>query len=362
MTDVVSVIGGAARSAVAGAVEPETQPFDWTALWAGVGEFLELFQMPITIIGIIVGAILMRVILHFVIRRVVTQVVSGVKKRQNVDDTQALTTSPLAAVRVVQRTRTLGTVLNNVVTVVIVIVALLLIVTAIDPNIIGSFALITAALGAGLGFGAQNIVKDVLNGLFMVAEDQVGVGDVVDLGEASGTVETVGIRVTTVRDVNGTLWFVRNGEILRVGNKSQGWARVIIDVPTPYHSDVSAVQASLLKTAVTMTESVQWRKKVLEAPEIWGIETLSAEALVIRLVVKVRPADQWDVARELRLRLKLGLDDLGVDLPALNRMVIDSPPSAPLTESRSPRQTADAPDPQPATKPVRKTPTRKPQQ
>ena len=130
--------------------------------------------------------------------------------------------------------------LNNVVSVVVVIVALLLIVTAIDTNIIGSFALITAALGAGLGFGAQNIVKDVLNGLFMVAEDQLGVGDVVDLGEANGVVEAVGIRITQVRDVNGTLWFVRNGEIMRVGNKSQGWARVIIDLPAPYDSDVDA--------------------------------------------------------------------------------------------------------------------------
>ncbi|HEV7955948.1 MAG: mechanosensitive ion channel family protein [Microbacteriaceae bacterium] len=298
--------------------------FDWTAFWASFAEFFLRFEVLFNVLGIIAMAVLLRILLHFVIRRVVNRVVSGVKKRQNVEDTQSIVASPLAAVRVVQRTRTLGSVLNNVVSVVIVIVALLLVVTAIDANIIGSFALITAALGAGLGFGAQNIVKDVLNGLFMVAEDQLGVGDVVDVGEATGVVEAVGIRVTQIRDVDGTLWFVRNGEILRVGNKSQGWARVIIDLPAPYHSDVAAVQETMLATAKAMANSPQWRRKVLEKPEIWGLESISAEALVIRLVMKTRTADQWDVARELRLQLKQALDDSGVNLPALNRVVLDN--------------------------------------
>ena len=301
----------------------EPVPFDWTAFWGSVGDFIAHFQAFFTISGIIIGAIVLRVVLHFAIRRVVNRVVSGVKKRQNVDDTQAIIASPLAAVRIVQRTRTLGSVLNNVVSVVIVLVALLLIVTAIDRNIIGSFALITAALGAGLGFGAQNIVKDVLNGLFMVAEDQLGVGDIVDLGEAVGTVEQVGIRVTQVRDVDGTLWFVRNGEILRVGNKSQGWARVIIDIPAPYDSDVQAVQSTLLSTADAMASSPQWRRKIIEKPEIWGLESISAEALVIRLVMKTRPADRWEVARELRYQLIKALDLSGINLPALNRVVFD---------------------------------------
>ncbi|MBC7723653.1 MAG: mechanosensitive ion channel [Burkholderiaceae bacterium] len=308
-------------------------PFDWTAFWGSVGEFIAHFEVFFSVSAIIIGAVVLRILLHFVIRRVVNRVVSGVKKRQNVDDTQAIIASPLAAVRVVQRTRTLGSVLNNVVSVVIVIVALLLSVTAINPNIIGSFALITAALGAGLGFGAQNIVKDVLNGLFMVAEDQLGVGDVVDLGEAVGTVEQVGIRVTQVRDVDGTLWFVRNGEILRVGNKSQGWARVIIDIPAPYDSDVQSVQDTLLKTAIEMASSQQWRRKIIEKPEIWGLESISAEALVIRLVMKTRPADQWEVARELRYRLIKALDLSGVNLPALNRVVFDGqrePAAAPI--------------------------------
>jgi small conductance mechanosensitive channel len=188
---------------------------------------------PINVLIVLVVAFVIRVILQFVIKRVVNRVVNGVKKKQNVDDTMALQASPMATVRIVQRTRALGGVLNSAVTTVIVIVAIVLIIAIISPQASAAFSLITAALGAGLGFGAQNIVKDVLNGLAMVGEDQLGVGDVVDLGPATGVVEEVGIRITKIRDVNGTLWYVRNGEILRVGNLSQGWSRVIIDLAVP---------------------------------------------------------------------------------------------------------------------------------
>lgn len=281
------------------------------SFWAGVGDFIAQFQVTFQVIAILLVAGALRVILHFVIRRVVARIVSGVKRRQQINDTGLLMTSPLAAVRVVQRTRTLGSVMNNVVSVVIVVVSLLLIVTTIDKNILGSFAIITAALGAGLGFGAQNIVKDVLNGLFMVAEDQLGVGDVVDVGPAVGVVEAVGIRITQLRSIDGTLWFVRNGEILRVGNQSQGWARVLLDLSVPYTADVSAVQGTMLDAALELWDSPGWRGKILERPEIWGIESVSADALVVRLVVKTRTNARDDLARELRMQLKKALDDTG---------------------------------------------------
>ena len=208
----------------------------------------------------------------------------------------------------------------------IVAVAIVLVLGELDFSVT---ALIASAgiLGAALGFGAQNVVKDMLNGLFMVFEDQLGVGDIVELqstqGPVSGVVEIVGVRVTQVRDVGGVLWYVRNGEIINVGNKSQGWARVIIDLPAPYTSDVDEVQRVLLDTANAMAAEPEFTRKVLEPPEIWGIESISAEALVIRLVMKVRSGDQFDMARALRLRLKLALDELGVAVPSLNRIVMD---------------------------------------
>jgi small conductance mechanosensitive channel len=276
--------------------------------------------------------------MHFVIRRVVRRIVTGVKNKQNVADTQALTASPIAAVRVVQRTRTLGTVLSNIVNIAIVIVALVACVNVVLPNLFGSLALLTAAIGAGLGFGAQNIVKDVLNGLFMVMEDQLGVGDVVDLGPATGIVEVVGIRVTQVRDVNGTLWFVRNGEILRVGNMSQGWARVITDLAVPYDSDIDAIQEKMLQVATELATTPRWRSRIVEKPELWGIESVSSDAIVLRIVIKTRTTAKDDVARELRKRLKAALDAMDVTLPSLSSVVLTGfDGAASITGARPPR-------------------------
>ncbi|MEB0287939.1 mechanosensitive ion channel, partial [Cryobacterium sp. 10S3] len=161
---------------------------NWDIIWAEIVKYftttlgLQLLQ----VLGILIVAFAVHWILQFVIRRVVIQIVTGVKRTQKVEDTRALNVSPVAAVRVVQRTRTLGSVLTNIVNVLVVIIAGLLILQVMAPSILGSFALLTAAIGAGLGFGAQNIVKDILNGLFMVMEDQLGVGDIVDTGFASG--------------------------------------------------------------------------------------------------------------------------------------------------------------------------------
>jgi len=286
--------------------------------WVTVAGFLAgPWGVPLRIAMIIVIAALVRLVLQLVIRRVVNRVISGVKKKQNVEDTAALQASPVAAMRVVQRTRAFGGVLSSTVTTIVVLVSLVLIVSAIDPNATGAFSLITAALGAGLGFGAQNVVRDVLNGLFIVAEDQLGVGDVVDLGQATGVVEAVGIRVTTVRDVNGTVWYVRNGEILRVGNMSQGWARVILDLAIPYDADIDAVKDRMLQTGVEMRADGKWKRLMMEQPEIWGIESISAEAITLRMVVKTRTGAKDEVARELRRRVKTTLDGMGLRLPSL---------------------------------------------
>jgi small conductance mechanosensitive channel len=317
---------------------------DWTQFWLNASAFLDSgWGRPIKVLGIIVIAALIRLVLQVIIRRVVNRVVNGVKKRQNVDDTQELRASPLAAVRVVQRTRALGGVLGSVVTTLVVIVAVVLVINTIDPSATGAFALITAALGAGLGFGAQNVVKDVLNGLFIVGEDQLGVGDVVDTGFGTGVVEAVGIRITRIRDVNGTVWFVRNGEMLRIGNMSQGWSRVIIDLAVPYEADVDAVQQRMLATAVEVANDPKWRISIVEKPQIWGIESISAEAIVIRLVVKTRAGSKDDVARHLRAMLKTALDDMDVKLPRLNSVVLSGfDGAASVRGARTPRTAPSA--------------------
>ena len=324
----------------------------WNDFWDGVGVFLAgPWGTPVRVLLILVVAFLIRVILQLVIRRVVNRVVNGAARLQ---DRERERDSPVAAVRIVQRTKALGGVLSSAVTTLIVIVTIVLIIANISPAASGAFSLITAALGAGLGFGAQNIVKDVLNGLAMVGEDQLGVGDVVDTGFATGVVEQVGIRITQVRDVNGTLWYVRNGEILRLGNMSQGWARVIIDLAVPYNADIDAVQAAILETATTMQQDARWKPVILERPEVWGIESVSAEAIVIRLVVKTRAGSKDTVARELRARLKKTIDALGITLPALNSILLNG------YEGGIPRpRTAPAGKPaKPTAKPATTSPTR----
>ncbi|RUQ97531.1 mechanosensitive ion channel family protein [Labedella endophytica] len=310
-----------------------------TEIQTAMDVFFATFLGKLALIALIVLFAFATVwLMRLVIRHVVDRIVNGVKRQNNADDTKELSVSPLAAVRVVQRTRTIGTVLSNIVNVVVSVISIVLIVNTIDQSIIGSLALLTAALGAGLGFGAQNIVKDVLNGLFMVMEDQLGVGDVVDLGPATGVVEAVGIRITQVRDVNGTLWFVRNGEILRVGNMSQGWARVIVDLAVPYDVDVDAVQDTLLETASTFSRETKWRTRILERPESWGLESISDDALVVRLVIKTRTSAKDDVARELRLRLKAAMDEMDVKLPSLKSVVLEGfDGAASVSGARPPR-------------------------
>ncbi|MBI5161402.1 MAG: mechanosensitive ion channel family protein [Micrococcales bacterium] len=318
------------------------------------------FLNGVGVAGIILGAVVVRIVLEFVIRRAVRTVVSGVKRRQNVDDTGALITSPLAAVRTVQRTRTLGSVLTNVVTVATIIVALILIVGVLAPQAAGSFAILTAAFGAALGIGSQGVVKDALNGISMVIEDQVGVGDVVDTGFGTGVVEAVGIRTIQIRDVNGVLWYVHNGEIQRVGNMSQGWARVIIDLAVPYEADADAVQRTILSTAQDLAEEPRWSRMIVETPEVWGIQSISADAVVVRLVVKTRDGARDDTARELRARLKRAMDEMGVRLPSLEQVVLSgfdeagsvggarTPSSGPtpiMRPPRAPRSRKPKPDP-----------------
>ncbi len=175
-------------------------------------------------------------------------------------------------------------------------------------------------VGVALGFGAQNLVKDFIAGIGIILEDQYGVGDVVDLGEASGTVEAVGLRITRLRDVNGVVWYARNGEILRVGNKSQGYAQVVIDMPVAHDTDLERCRTVMQQVADAMYAEDEWAAVLLSEPESLGVESIAAEGVVMRLQVRTTNADQWRVGRELRMRLKerFVAEDIRTPLPLLS--------------------------------------------
>ena len=219
-----------------------------------VGSFYATYATPINIVIIVIGASLLNWLLRRLLMRTVNQVVRGVKRAQDVDTTSEMQAAPYVNARAVQRTRTLGTVGRAIITWTVVVIALILILSQLSVDLA---ALLTSAgiVAAGLAFGAQNIVKDILNGIFMVFEDQLGVGDVVTIDLVSGTVEDVGIRVTQVRALDGTLWFIRNGEILTLGNSSQGWGRAVIDVTVDANQDLAHVSDVTLEATKALLRS-----------------------------------------------------------------------------------------------------------
>ena len=237
----------------------------------------------------------------------------GVKKREGAADTKALDASPLARARIVQRARTIGLVLSNLLTAGLTISALIAILSELGIAI-GALAAGAGILGAALGFGAQSLVRDFIAGLFIVVEDQFGVGDFVDLGTATGVVESIRLRVTQVRDAEGTVWYVRNGEILRVGNQSQGWSRIILDLPLAYNSDLEKAKKVLEAAAQKLAETPTMKSGLIGKPEVWGIQALAGEEIVFRLVQQVRPSKKDALTRALRAEVKTALDKAGIKL------------------------------------------------
>ena len=227
--------------------------------------------------------------------------------------------APLLAgstIRAEQRTQTVGDALAGVLKVAIWAVTILLVLDQLGVNLAPLIAGAGIA-GIALGFGAQSMVKDFLSGLFILLEDQYGVGDIVDVGDkAQGVVEDVNLRVTRVRSVDGCVWFVPNGEIRRVGNSSMEWSRALLDVVVPYDSEMSVVTAAITDVAITMASEEPWREAILEQPEVWGVEAMGPEGMTVRLVVKTAPREQYKVARELRVRINARLRGEGVRVPA----------------------------------------------
>jgi len=213
--------------------------------------------------------------------------------------------------RRLQRAAALGSILSNAASLTIFGIAAVIILGDLGVNLAPLLAS-TAVLGVALGFGAQNIVQDVLAGVFMLAEDQYGVGDVIEVGGTSGTVEAVSLRTTRLRDVNGVVWHVRNGTITKAGNKSQGWARAVVDFPVPYRHDIPQVRRVMAQTAIAMWQEPAWHEVILEEPEVWGVQTLYTDAVLLRVVARTVPLRQWEVQRELTERLKTALDASGL--------------------------------------------------
>ena len=295
--------------------------------WFGEGPLVSLVAGSIDVILQVVLILALAFLALLLVRRLIRRAVASAsdptttafgRRRVGLDGAGDHT---VVSTRRVQRAEALGALAGSVLRVLIWTVALfILLSTAFGINLTPLLAG-AGILGIAVGFGAQGLVSDFLAGIFMLAEDQFGVGDIVNVGEASGVVEGVSLRTTRIRDVTGTLWHVPNGQIMRVGNMSQEWARALLDIGVAYGTDIDAASELILAIATDMAGEEDYREIFLDEPEIWGVENLGNDSVDIRLVIKTQPGQQWAIARELRRRIKNAFDAAEVEIPFPQRTV-----------------------------------------
>ena len=288
----------------------------------------------------IILIVVISLLVWWLLLRVITRVTANAKVKlreerpgqaRAAEHTQELT-AVLMSARREQRAEALGQLLKSIATFTVLTIGLLLILAQIGVNL-GPLIASAGVIGVALGFGAQTMVKDFLSGVFLVLEDQFGVGDFVDLGPATGTVEEVTLRITRVRDMSGVVWYVRNGEILRVGNRSQGWTMATVDVPIAYNEDLDRVRRIIERVGSEMDDDPQYDDTLFGTPTYAGVESVSGDAVFVRITAKAAPDKQMVAARAIRERLKLAFDDAGVRVPVLQRPTLPgtTPPATPPT-------------------------------
>ncbi|MBO0839978.1 MAG: mechanosensitive ion channel family protein [Sciscionella sp.] len=274
-----------------------------------------MISTPIHIVVILLIAIIVRLLARRLIDRLTTVNGNGKLPSMLRPLKEKAPIGPLITERRRQRAKTVGSLLKSLTSVWVFGVAIILILNELGINLAPILAS-AGVVGVALGFGAQNLVRDFLSGIFMMLEDQYGVGDVIDVGSASGTVEAIGLRVTTLRDIGGTVWYVRNGEVTSVGNSSQDYAVAVVDLMVSGHADVPKVLAIAGEVAAREAEQPPLDADVLAPPQVLGVEKITAEGITVRLTARVRAGRQWATQRALRAKIMVAFDDAGIEPPA----------------------------------------------
>ena len=277
---------------------------------------------PLQVILIIVVSLIVQIVLVRVIHKIDKRT-SDRARIERLEQTRKYTrTAELSEMLMTQRTEqraaAIGTLLTSSVSLIVWTVAVLMALEALGVNVAPLLAS-AGVVGVALGFGAQTMVKDYLSGIFLIIEDQFGVGDVVDLGPVIGTVEEVALRYTRLRDLSGVVWYVRNGEILRVANRSQGWTLASVDIPVAYDENLDRVRDLIESVALDMDEDPTYDDMLLGKPTFAGVESMSGEAMVVRVTAKAVPEKQIILARTIRERIKLAFDRAGIVMPMMMR-------------------------------------------
>lgn len=213
-----------------------------------------------------------------------------------------------------QRGKTISQLLRSAGRIVVLTIAILLSLNVfidIAPLLGGA-----AVVGLAISFGAQSLFKDLIAGFFMLMEDQFALGDVIEAAGKGGVIEKITLRVIVLRDLDGTLHTIPNGEVKTVSNKTRGWSRAVVDVSIAYAEQVDHAIEVIRDEAERLTHDEEWASLLDGIPEVWGVEALSDNAAVVRMVAKTQPGSHWGIQREFRRRIKNRLDAEGIKTPA----------------------------------------------
>jgi small-conductance mechanosensitive channel len=313
--------------------------YDHTGQNEALAELTDWFlYKPVQILLVVVAAIVLIRIARRWVRRVVQRILvpksdaSAQLGRLGIDLPTSLAAPPDP--RREARASSASVVLTGTIVMSIWVIAGLMILGIIGIQLAPLLAGAGVA-GIALGFGAQSLVQDCIAGLFMLIEDQFGIGDIVDLGEATGMVEEVSLRTTVLRSVDGTVWHVPNGVVRRVGNLSQVWSVAVIDVDVAYDTDIEQARRLLQQAAIEVCEREEIAPQIVEPPTVLGVEALAADGVTLRLTVKVKPGTQWPLQRMLREHVKSVFDQASIEIPFPQRTVwmkADAPRQQPTPE------------------------------
>lgn len=218
------------------------------------------------------------------------------------------------------RVNTISGIAKSVVTIIWVGIGVLVTLSAVGLNI-GPILAGAGIIGLAVSFASQNLIKDTLNGFFIILEDQYAVGDVIAVGNFSGLVENINLRITQLRDSEGRLITIPNSEIKAVANLSSQWSRADLAIPVAYQTDVNIAIELITQVALKMNQEPQWRVNILETPEVLGVDNFGDRGVIIRVWIKTKPLKQWDVSREFRRRLKVAFDKAGIPIPPPQQQV-----------------------------------------
>ncbi|WP_329132085.1 mechanosensitive ion channel family protein [Streptomyces sp. NBC_01476] len=289
----------------------------------------------------IVLIVVIAVVLRAVVLRTITRLIERMNRGAEAAAGTTLGGLLVNAERRRQRSAAIGSVLKSVTSFVILGTAALTVLSVLKINLAPLLASAGVA-GVAIGFGARNLVTDFLSGVFMILEDQYGVGDVIDAGVASGTVIEVGLRVTKLRGDNGEIWYVRNGEVQRIGNLSQGWATAMVDVQVGAGEDLDRARSVISAVAEGLAKEDPWDEKLWEPVQVLGLESVGVESVVIQTQARTMPGESEAVARELRWRIKKAFDQAGIEITSGSPAAAAQEPGATAAE-REPTQVSETP-------------------